>query len=489
MTSTTQITVISNKKEIHDRRILGPKMHLVLFCWCQAVVYFDRGLVSGMLDSITEEVEGAQSKFLAGFLGGMFMIGYMVASPLFVRLSQRSRVWTLYSIMIGLTILTLSAIATYFVWQSFAALLLVRLVSGAGEAGFVSLAPPIIDASAPVGKKSLYVGLYFTFLYVGYGLGSGACFLFTSWRSGRVLFLIEAAMVVPCIVVFGILRDRFSIPDSIKEDTVASSEGGSLMSQLKVVLGRPLFTLLSIGYGAFFFSFGAFAYWTPTVMKNLYPEEKSIADLGFGAVTVLTGIVGTAMGGFLMDHLCLRLSKRNGLQLYSEDLIRVMGGAMISCVLVLSGMLFTFPAVFSPNIFIFLIFFAIGTLLLFSITAPVNIAIMYSVPAALKAQAMAVSVGLSHLIGDFPSPFVIGALIDSTGYKVSVVITSAILTVPVVLWAVSGFMAKKKGDSIKEAGLTNSESNLRLTARTSSSLDTTIFEEERSSEIATIQAH
>jgi len=452
MTSATQEvnTAMVKKEDIEARRILGPKMHLFLFCWCQVVVYFDRGLVSGMLASITEEVAGAESKFLAGFLGGTFMIGYMLASPLFVRLSQRSRLWTLYSIMIGLCILTVSAVATYFVWQSYAALLFARLISGAGEAAFVSLAPPIIDASAPVGKKSLYVGLYFTFLYVGYGLGTGACFLFTSWETGRMLFLVEAAMVVPCIAVFGVLRDRFSVPDSIKEDTVASANGGSLLSQLKVVLGRGLFTMLSIGYGAFFFSFGAFAFWTPTVMKNLYPDDKSIADLGFGAVTVLTGIVGTAMGGYLMDLLCVRIAKKKRFQAHPEDLVRVIGGALISCVLVLGGMLFTFPAVFSPNIFIFLIFFAIGTLLLFSITAPVNIAIMYSVPGALKAQAMAVSVGLSHLIGDFPSPFVIGALIDETGYKVSVVITTAILVVPVVLWAVAAVVAIRKGDAVKD---------------------------------------
>ena len=449
MSSTTeQIHNVASKKDFEERRILGPKMHLILFCWCQAVVYFDRGLVSGLLESITKEVDGAQSKFFAGFLGGTFMIGYMVASPLFVRLSQRSRLWTLYSIMIALTVLTFSAIATYFVWDSFVALLFARLVSGAGEAGFVSLAPPIIDASAPIGRKSLYVGLYFTFLYVGYGLGTGACFLFSSWESGRVLFLLEAVLVVPCIVVFGMLRNRFSVPDSIKEDTAASANGGSLMSQVKVVLGRSLFTLLSIGYGAFFFTFGALAYWTPTVMKNLYPENKSIADLGFGAVTVLTGIVGTAMGGYIMDHLCARLLKKSALRSHPQDLIRVIGGAMISCVLVLSGMLFTFPAVFSPNIFIFLIFFAIGTLLLFSITAPINIAIMYSVPAALKAQAMGVSMFLSHLIGDFPSPFVVGALIDATDYKVAVVITSAILVIPIILWAVAGLMARNEGDVV-----------------------------------------
>ena len=125
----------------------------------------------------------------------------------------------------------------------------------------------------------------------------------------------------------------------------------------------------------------------------------------------------------------------------------VITGAIICCILVFAGMLFTFPAVFSPSISVFFIFFAFGTLLLFSTTAPVNIAIMYSVPRSLKAQAMAVSVGVSHLIGDFPSPSITGALIDAAGYKPAILIVSAVLVVPTALWAWSGVLAKKQGDA------------------------------------------
>lgn len=77
--------------------------HLLLFSWCQIIVYFDRGIVSGVLDFISDEVDGAESKFRAGLLGGMFMIGFMIAAPLFVRLAQRSASWTIYSMVIGLS--------------------------------------------------------------------------------------------------------------------------------------------------------------------------------------------------------------------------------------------------------------------------------------------------------------------------------------------------------------------------------------------------
>jgi MFS family permease len=215
------------------------------------------------------------------------------------------------------------------------------------------------------------------------------------------------------------------------------------MSQLKVVLSQPVFLLLSVGYGAFFFAFGGFAYWTPTVMEALYPEDASMAPLGFGGVTILTGVIGTAAGGILMDWLSTRLKSRKQLLGFPDETIRVLAGVAICVVLCLLGMLFTFPTTFSPNIFIFLIFFAMGTLLLFSMTAPINIAIMYSVPPALKAQAMAVSTGLSHLIGDFPSPFAIGAIMDAAGMKTAMLATSAILLVPSALWFGAGYVAKR----------------------------------------------
>ena len=448
MTVASQNTLNKSKDDIPLGPLLGPKTHLALFSWCQILVYFDRGSVSGMLNNITKEVDGAHSKFLAGFLGGMFMIGYMIASPLFVRLSQKSRSWTIYAIIIGLGILAVSAITTYFVSHSFVALLLVRLISGAGEAAFCSLAPPIIDDSAPVGKKSLYVGLYFTFLYVGFGLGSGVCSIFSTWESGRLLFLVEAGMIVPCIAAFAYLRHRFAVPQSIREDVSKSSDGGSLKDQIRVIMKQTTFVLFSVGYGAFFFSFGAFAFWTITVMKHIYPEDQSVADMGFGAVTIITGIVGTAAGGLLMDLVCKRLATRESLRNHPSDSIRVIAGSVICSVLVLAGMIFTFPAVFAPSVYVFLLFFAVGTLLLFSTTAPVNIAIMYSVPAGLKAQSMAISTGMSHLLGDFPSPFVVGALIDGTGYKTAMVATSVILVLPAILWGAAGWVAKTKGANV-----------------------------------------
>jgi len=439
------VDIVSSKQESKETgRYLSPVQHLVLACVCQTLVYYDRGVLAGMLKYIEVEL-GNLSGIQSGLLPSMFMVGFMIASPLFVRLSQRSRDWQVYTIIMGLSVLVVSSVMTYFVAMSYAGLLVARLISGVGEAAFCSLAPPIIDTAAPVGRKSLYVGIYFTFLYVGYGLGSGICGIFDSWHSGRVLYLVGAGLVSCCIAAFAVLRKRFLIPDAVTSVT------GSLWHQLKVVFTQSVFVLLCVGYGFFFFTFGAFAFWIPTYLAKEYPDQKQIADIGFGAVTCLTGIIGTIVGGALMELISARISKKDKFKFLSHDHIMVISGCLLCSVLVLSGMLFTIPAVFTSSIYIFFIFFAFGTLLLFSTTAPVNIAIMYSVPASLKAQAMAVSVGVSHLIGDFPSPSITGVLIDAAGFKAAILSVSGILVIPTALWAYSGYLSKKQGDVATES--------------------------------------
>jgi MFS family permease len=65
---------------------------------------------------------------------------------------------------------------------------------------------------------------------------------------------------------------------------------------------------------------------------------------------------------------------------------------------------------------------------LFLGTGPVNTLILETVPANLRASAMAVSIFLIHLFGDMPSPLLVGWLSDEWGS-----LRSAVLILPVAL--------------------------------------------------------
>ena len=68
---------------------------------------------------------------------------------------------------------------------------------------------------------------------------------------------------------------------------------------------------------------------------------------------------------------------------------------------------------------------------------PVGLAIMSSVPNELRGQANSLSVLIMHLLGDFPSPFVIGALSQYVGFYVAYIILAAWLYFGSFAWFLS----------------------------------------------------
>ena len=47
---------------------------------------------------------------------------------------------------------------------------------------------------------------------------------------------------------------------------------------------------------------GAYAYWGPKAGAKVFTLNPEGADLKFGAVTVATGVVGTILGGVILDR-------------------------------------------------------------------------------------------------------------------------------------------------------------------------------------------
>ena len=179
---------------------------------------------------------------------------------------------------------------------------------------------------------------------------------------------------------------------------------GGLGAQLIHVLKQVPFTLLSLGYGFFFYMVGGLAFWTPTVVQAHWNTSHVTATLGFGIVTIISGIVGTVLGGKLMDVMTRRSLSNSELASLPTESLRAYVGSHLSAWLTLASLVFVLPAMFVPSEYIFFAMLFAAELLLFATTAPTNIAVMCSVPDVLRSQALAVNIAISHIVGDFPSP-------------------------------------------------------------------------------------
>ncbi|KAF4664959.1 Protein spinster 3 [Perkinsus olseni] len=289
--------------DVQPRPLLGPKTHLAFFTLCEILVYFDRGLIAGLNLYLKDSLN--LTDFEVGLLGGMFILGYVVASPLFAILGQVSGVWTIRSICIGLIVWVIANVLTGVVPTSFGLIVACRTLTGVGEAAFCSLAPPIIDDSAPPGKGSTFLGIFFMALYVGQALGYVGSGFFSTWESGQYAFLGEALIMVVIVVLAFIWRNRFKVPARRP-----AKHEGSLLKQFLVLASNPTYMTLIFGYSAFMFAVGGFAYWGPAVIQEIWKASQTVGSMGFGALTVICGILGTLLGGYVLDVMSRKLAGR-----------------------------------------------------------------------------------------------------------------------------------------------------------------------------------
>ncbi|CAI7742376.1 unnamed protein product, partial [Closterium sp. NIES-53] len=357
----------------------------------------------------------ALSNFQDGLLATAFLVGLLTASPLFAHASKRHNPFRL--IALGLLVWTL-AVAGCGLSPGLLSLLLCRMLVGVGEASFISLAAPFIDDNAPPGKTAQWLATFYLCIPVGFALGylyGGVAGPLLGWRGA---FLLEALFMLPFV-----LYTATAAPPPLKgrthahgTATAASDEeraegapslaasshveatpnlkhgDGSLLDDSLSLARNDIFTINVLGYAAYTFVIGAYAYWAPKAMREIFHEER--ADALFGGITVVTGMGGTLFGGLMLDRMGATIP--NALLLQSR--VTVVGA--IFCLLAFA----------SPSILLFVLFMAVGEFFIFAIQGPANIVSLQCVPSNLRALAIAAATVVAHLLGDVPSPPILGLL-------------------------------------------------------------------------------
>jgi MFS transporter, Spinster family, sphingosine-1-phosphate transporter len=157
------------------------------------------------------------------------------------------------------------------------------------------------------------------------------------------------------------------------------------------------------------FAMGGIAFWMPSYLVRVHGLGVGEANTAFGGVTVVAGFLGTLAGGAMGDR---AVARRAG------GYLRVSGwglvlGAPLAALLPFAG---------GPPMVFVVAFFA--ELLLFLNTGPLNAALVASVPAALRARAVAINVFFIHALGDAVSPWLMGLASTRIGLGLSIAATA-----------------------------------------------------------------
>jgi MFS family permease len=348
--------------------------------------YLDRYIVAGAVPLIEADLGIGHER--AGLLASMFMVVYLLASPVGGYLGDRMPrrllvaggvfVWSLATIGSGLA-------------TSFAALLVARAVIGIGEAGYGTVAPALISDLFPRALRTRMLAFFYLALPLGAAAGFGVGGWVGEHYSWHAAFF---AGGVPGLALAGL---ALFLPEPKRGATeeVAGPDKIPFRVGLRELLHNRIFWIVTAGYTLMTFSIGGLANWMPAFLNLERGMSLGRAGLIFGGITASAGALGTLTGGILGDWI---------------DRRREHGGIWLSGLgLVLSAPIIFLAARVSGPTAIFGLSF-VAQFLIFLNTGPLNAAIVNCVVPTFRAFAVGVNVLMLHLLGDALSPTVIGVI-------------------------------------------------------------------------------
>lgn len=377
-------------------RALRPLLALSLLTGLNFLNYIDRYILFGVQPLIKQEFHPSDTAL--GALTTVFFIFYMCSAPGIGFLADRKSRKLI--ITIGALVWSGATLMTA-VTHSFRTLLVRHTIVGIGEATFALIAPAYIADLYSDDRRGRVLSIFYLAIPVGAALGyiiGGALGTNYGWRAPFYVCAVPGFLIGLAFYFSGKEPERGE-----KEVSFSTFERTTFAGLLR----NPAFWTAVLGMAFMTFAMGGISAWIPTFLERERGIPLDKANYYFGVITVLTGLAGTMVGGWVGDWMLSR--SRSGYYLLSA----------ISMLLAVPGALYAFygnPAWMFPAL-------GISEFFLFLNTGPLNAAIVNSVAAPIRATAIGVELFVIHLLGDAISPTIIGAISDRSSLRLGFSVT------------------------------------------------------------------
>jgi predicted MFS family arabinose efflux permease len=410
---------------------------LAILAFINLFSYLDRYVVSGVLESLKHSDLGLSDTNLGSLMSG-FLVVYTVLAPVFGALGDRRSRPRL--IALGVACWSFATALSGFA-VNFFTLFAARAAVGVGEAAYVTIAPSLLSDYFPVRQRGRVMAIFFCAIPVGSALGYVVGGLVDKHYGWRAAFFVAGVPGLLLAALCLLLRDP---PRGIQDQAAGLAKPtenqarSSISRETWRTYGRLLrnkpYALTVLGYAAYTFAIGGLAYWMPAFLERARGIPRSEATVNFGTIVVVTGFVGTFVGGWMGDYFA-----KNSRQAY----------LWLSAVATLIAAPFVWLALTTTSTAMYTAYMVTAQLCLFLSTGPINAAIINLVIASERATAIALSVFAIHLLGDALSPLIVGALSDafSLGAAIQILPVAALVGGFIWLWAARAQAASKPVDS------------------------------------------
>ena len=413
----TSRSLFSKQHDPVRKSLQTARVGLVVLTLINLFNYLDRWIVAALAESMKHSELRLSDTQLGALMTG-FLIVYTLTAPLFGLLGDtRSRnrllavgvaIWSLATALAGLA-------------RSYAGLFAARAAVGIGEAAYGTISPTLLADYFPRQQRGRVFAVFFAAIPIGSALGYIVGGLVDRYFGWRQAFFVAG---VPGLVLAAFAWQLYDPPRGVQDAPPAppappGEPAGNPRGAYRILLRNRPYLLTVLGYAAYTFAIGALAFWTPTFLERVRGIPKAHATVQFGAIVVVTGFLGTYLGGWLGDRL-LRVTHHAYWWLSGIT-------TLLAAPLTLLALAAPQPPLYWAGI--------IGAeLCLFASTGPINSAIVNVVSPHMRATAVAVSIFTIHILGDVPSPSLVGIISDARSLGEAVLIIPVAVLLSGVIW-------------------------------------------------------
>ncbi|HEV8376099.1 MAG TPA: MFS transporter [Candidatus Polarisedimenticolia bacterium] len=402
---------------------------LALLTLLNLLDYVDRYIIASVGSLIRREFEISDARF--GLFGTLFFLVYLLTAPVFGYLGDRfprRAVMALGAIVWSLATAGAALAPTYLF------LLLSRGLVGIGEASFGTLSPPFLADYYAVGKRARVMAIFYGTIPAGAALAyllAGRLGETHGWRFCFTLVGLPGLLLALPIFFLrepvrgGMDGEKQASPETPRHDAAEEfsyrKRIAHVLASYRELIRSRSYLFTNLGYAALTFAIGGMAFWMPRYLETIKGVSFAESNDLTGRIVAISGFVGTLAGGFAGD-LAMRWTRRAYL--------------LLSGIGVLAAIPFALTAIVSPRRAIFVPCLGAAVFFLFVNTGLLN-AVIVSVSAPhLRATAVAANIVIIHILGDAPSPYLIGAVSDLSSLQggILLAVVAMLISGVLLLW-------------------------------------------------------
>lgn len=398
---------------IFGKRISPAVGTLALLVVLNLLNFLDRYILPGVQPLVQREFHASDQQM--GALTTALLFVYMLVAPTTGWLADRFRRKPL--IITGAVLWSVATLATFWV-HDYWTLYFRHALVGVGEATFSFIAPAVLADFYPDRERNRVISIFYIAIPIGAALGylvGGQMGSVWGWRAPFFVCAVPGLLIALLYGIFG------HEPVRGRMDRVRITKSrGTVMGLFR----NPAYLSATFGLAALTFAMGGISAWVPTFLEREAGLSLPRATFAVGIITVVDGIAGTLIGGWIAQRWLERDHRAHYLLSFWSVLLTLPCGALIF----FGPREWAVPALFAAEFFLFLN------------TGPLNAAVVNSVSAPIRATAIGFNLFCIHFFGDTFSPQIIGAISDRSTLSLGLGITLiSLIFSAIILWTGARF--------------------------------------------------